>query len=522
VIALIYVRVSTEDQAKRGYSLPEQLSECRQRAKALGAAETIEIVDDVGGDLLERPKMEQTRQLVRAGNIMWFICFDPDRFSRNLLNQLLVTDEIDKAGIELIFIQHQREKTAEGNLFYAIRGAIAEFEKKKILERTQRGKRGKAKQGLLPGYCNPFGYTMDTEADQLVVNEAEARWVRQIFEWASNADPDERIGQYRIAERLNQLGVPAPRGTHWYRSTVAGILRNPLYTGIMKWGQYDHTGIHQARRIGAKPSRKVARAPEQVIELPVPVLVSPAVFGRVHEFIRVDRHRRSRGRTYLLTGIAYCGLCGAHMQTKTTSHRYLVCANRYPGYRDMGVERRSLTRPCGLPHIRAQAVEEYVWATVCEWLNNRAACENTLEAGPAQVGAQAALQRDLELVESQIAEMERAQARVIAFVATAAVKPAIAEQQMQALIERQGALANRRHDLQTRLQSLGAVAKPGAGVRQRMETALQEVRDRLALISDERRTSLVRRLVARVVIAGPQDQHWAVLPLCLSPTTASL
>lgn len=515
MLALIYVRVSTEEQAKRGFSLPEQLAECRKKAEELGATEKVEIVDDAGGDYLERPKLEQARQLVRTGGVKWFICFDPDRFSRNLLNQLLVTDEIDKAGVDLLFVQHQREKTPEGALFYAIRGAIAEFEKKKILERTQRGKRGKAKQGLLPGYVDPYGYTMDQETDRLVVNEGEAVWVRKMYEWASDPDPDERIGQWRIAERLNAMGIPAPRGKYWYRSTVAGILRNPLYTGVLHWGKHDHSAVYQSRRVkGGKAARPVPRPEEQWIALPVPPLVNPEVFARVHEFIQLDKNRRSRGNTYMLTGIALCGRCGGHIQSKTTTYRYLVCSNRYPQYRDMSEGRRLTTSPCDLPHLKAETVEEHVWQVVCSWMQDPNALRNVLdEDGQGAASPVHQLEQELAFIDKELQEAENAQGRVLALVARANVKPEVAEQQLRELVGRVNALSVSRDQVQ---QKLSLLTRKVSSVSEVLETARNisnEVGDRLDQLSNDKKMHLVRRLVARVLIRGSRPENWRVVPI---------
>jgi hypothetical protein len=296
---------------------------------------------------------------------------------------------------------------------------------------------------------------------------------------------------------------------------VAGILRNPLYIGVLKWGKYDHSGIHQARRIGAKARKKVAREPEQVIELPVPALVSPEVFRRVHEFIQVDKCRRSRGRIYMLTGLAKCGRCGGQVQTKTMAKRYMVCANRYPWYRDMSEERRSTIEPCDLPHIQAEGVGAFVWGTVCEWMTNPRAGEKALQR-LSKSGNAEPLRQELQMVESQIAQMERAQERVVAFVARANIKPEIAQKQVQELNEKLDTLLGRKNELQSRLNSFGATAKSNEAFLRILEAAGQEVRGRLDLITDEQRTNLVRRLVSRVIMSGKDRADWQVLPLRLT------
>ncbi|KGT72800.1 DNA recombinase, partial [Bradyrhizobium japonicum] len=87
----IYARVSTEEQAKSGFSLQDQVRECRKKA---GTDQIIEYVDEgVSGEFLDRPALSQLRYDVRNGLIDKIVCFDPDRLSRKLMNQLLITDE---------------------------------------------------------------------------------------------------------------------------------------------------------------------------------------------------------------------------------------------------------------------------------------------------------------------------------------------------------------------------------------------------------------------------------------------
>nr|WP_253901981.1 recombinase family protein [Brevibacillus sp. HB1.3] len=140
----IYARVSTEEQAKSGFRfrLDDQVRECRKKA---ATSEAAEYTDDVSGEFLDRPALSRLRQDVKDGVITQIVCLDPDRLSRKLMNQLLITDEFDKRGIELVFENGEYAKTPEGQLFYSMRGAITEFQKVKINERMSRGRRGKAR-----------------------------------------------------------------------------------------------------------------------------------------------------------------------------------------------------------------------------------------------------------------------------------------------------------------------------------------------------------------------------------------
>ena len=95
----IYCRVSTDTQAEQGYSISDQIRSCHAHAAKLGLITTKEseyIDDGYSGEYLERPALDRLRCEIRAKRIKNVIIYDPDRLSRNLTNQLLIADEIEK------------------------------------------------------------------------------------------------------------------------------------------------------------------------------------------------------------------------------------------------------------------------------------------------------------------------------------------------------------------------------------------------------------------------------------------
>jgi site-specific DNA recombinase len=146
--AAIYARVSTEDQGK-GYSIPTQIEACRRLAQHEGyhIPQDYLIKDEGSGTTLERPGLRVLRELVRTNSIAAIIIHDPDRLSRNLGHQLLLAEEADKAGIKLLIVSHPLEQGPEGWLFFQMRGALAEYERAKILERMKRGAVGRIQAG---------------------------------------------------------------------------------------------------------------------------------------------------------------------------------------------------------------------------------------------------------------------------------------------------------------------------------------------------------------------------------------
>ena len=95
--AAVYARVSTEEQAKHGYSLDEQIQACSSRATELGATEVLVFRDEaISGATLDRPELNKLRDLIAQGEIDLLVMRDPDRFSRKLSYQLILTEEFEK------------------------------------------------------------------------------------------------------------------------------------------------------------------------------------------------------------------------------------------------------------------------------------------------------------------------------------------------------------------------------------------------------------------------------------------
>jgi len=360
----IYARVSTEEQAKSGFSLNDQLRECRKKA---GEDPVREYVDEgISGEFLDRPALSRLRQDVRAGLIRKIICFDPDRLSRKLMHQLLITDEWDRYGVQLQFVNGDYAKTPEGTLFYSMRGAIAEFEKAKINERMSRGRREKARQGRVLRDFHMYGYDYDKETEQLVVNEAEAQVVRLVFRMFTQPSGDVQ-GISGIARYLTQAGIPTKRGAReWHRQVVRQMLSNRAYIGEFFQNRWNTEGILANKHKPREERRPVReRPPEEWIALPCPAIIDRRTFEYAQELLQASRRRWSgtrKGR-YLLSGLVRCGLCGQTMTGRQARH-WGKPVRFYTDRKQPGAGRAS---GCG-QRIDCCTLEETVWNQVKTWL----------------------------------------------------------------------------------------------------------------------------------------------------------
>jgi site-specific DNA recombinase len=156
-IAAIYARVSTQDQADRGYFLPTQIEACLAWAQQHGYSvpEHSVFSEDYTGMSLNRPQCKKLRELVQQ-LVQMVIVYNQDRLSCKLAHQLLLSEQFDQAGVPLyVLSMPTTEKTPEAQLFSNMRGVFAEYERAKILERTARGRIGRAKAGHPPRVSFP-------------------------------------------------------------------------------------------------------------------------------------------------------------------------------------------------------------------------------------------------------------------------------------------------------------------------------------------------------------------------------
>src|SRR3972149_7983621 len=202
--AALYERVSTDQQAER-YGIGSQHWGLKKRAQERGYdlvsdGEKDAFVDEgySGGDL-DRPALTRLRKAIREGCVDVFLCYDPDRLSRSLSDLLLLTDEFERARTRLEFITQELDASPEGKMFFAIRGAVAEYERAKIRERTIRGRLQKARQGkVISRAAAPYGYRYAPATSTLEISEEEAKTIRLAFYLYTH----ERLSLLQIADRM--------------------------------------------------------------------------------------------------------------------------------------------------------------------------------------------------------------------------------------------------------------------------------------------------------------------------------
>lgn len=348
MIAHIYVRVSTGAQVTK-YSIPTQLETCRAKAAELGVGTIVEHIDDgYGGDDFERPGLTALREALSDGMVDYVICHDPDRLARSLVQQLIVTDEIEKAGAELVFVLVNFEKTAEGQLFYQMRGAISAYEKAKIKERTVRGKRGKAKAGKIVFNTHPTGYDFDKEKSMYYPN-ADAELVRSLFDMVISG-----MATSAVARTLNQNHIASPKGCRWHPEVIRRIIRNPLYSG-------QAIQFRQKATIEKRKKIVTIRDKSEWIVVSCPAIVTKEQQDAALAALANQRKFSAPNLKFvaLLRGLLYCRKCGSKMIIVTCGRNH---DKKY--YRCSSTNRNrefALNIECDNISVRTDILDDYVW-----------------------------------------------------------------------------------------------------------------------------------------------------------------
>ena len=380
--AAIYTRVSS-DQQKENKTIGSQVDELLSFAEQQGYVVADEYVfkdEGYSGAILVRPGLEKVRDLSAEGQIQAVLIYSPDRLSRNYAYQVVLMDEFTSYGIEVLFINSPKADTPEEALLLQFQGMISEYERAMIKERSRRGKRFKAKSGVVNVLGGaPYGYryirkTEDASAYYLI-NESQSLVVQEIFKQYA----EEFLSIGAITRKLNEQRVPTSKGiSKWERSTVWAMLRNPAYCGKACFGKTEHT---ERQRI-TKPLRAKGgyvvqngchkeKPREEWIEIPVPAIVDEVTFDIVQERLKSNKARSQRNTKVetLLQGMMVCSECGYSLYrgfTETSAKKriyYYRCFGS-DAYRFEGV------RKCNCKPVRQDYLDNIVWQQIVQLLED--------------------------------------------------------------------------------------------------------------------------------------------------------
>ena len=238
--AALYVRVSTEDQAREGFSLDAQTErlEAYCRLKSWTVSD-IYREEGYSGRNTDRPEYKRMMSDHEKWDVL--LVLKMDRIHRNSVNFTLMMDDLRHKNKEFNSVQEKFDTTtAMGRFVMDVIQRIAQLESEQIGDRVRMGMARKAKYGTgSMGSGHPYGYVY--ERGSLTVVESEAEVVKDIYSMCS-----EGMSLRAIADALNNSLAQPKRGGRWSHQSVSKILRNPIYAGYIKWDGIVRSGEHTA------------------------------------------------------------------------------------------------------------------------------------------------------------------------------------------------------------------------------------------------------------------------------------
>lgn len=373
--AAVYIRVSTEEQAKEGYSISAQ----KEKLKAFCLSKGWKIYDiyiDEGysGKNLNRPALK--RLLSHIKNFDLVLVYKLDRLSRSQKDVLhLIEDVFEPNQVGFVSTLENFDTTLSfGKAMLGIIAVFAQLERETITERTRLGKREQARQGKWRGGPVPLGY--DYIDRQLVVNEYEALIIRKIFQYYLNG-----MGMNAIANSLNQQDYKSKQNRPFSPSKIRTYLTNPLYAGMIPYKNQVFPGVH-----------------EKIIEEELFTLVQSMILERGAKWRKPSPS--------LLGGIIYCGECGAKVfERRMQGTRYYTCYT-YHGSPD----HMRTAAHCSLGYKSSKSLEEYILTQLIYQEEDYAALDHEIEQYLRTLNP-TDFEHDIEVLKKELIQLEHEQLR---------------------------------------------------------------------------------------------------------------
>lgn len=307
----IYVRVSTIEQYKEGYSVAEQIERLTKFCEAKGwTVYKVYIDGGYSGASMERPALQEMIKGIGFGLFNAVLVYKLDRLSRSQRDTLeIIEDILLPSNIEFISMTENLDtSTPFGRAMIGILSVFAQLEREQIKERMAIGIEGRAKEGKWHGTaCSPIGY--DYRDDQLHIIEYEAMMVKEAFELFAK-----RVPINRICTDFEKKGYRHRYGC-FLAASMGRMLKNELYAGFIEKNGVFYEAQHEA-------------------------IVSKELYDQCQAIFE-ERSKDNPNRKYSFKynsafgGLIYCKHCGAkycrtvgHVKQDGTRSNFYTCYSR--------------------------------------------------------------------------------------------------------------------------------------------------------------------------------------------------
>ena len=511
-IAAIYCRVSSDEQ-RDNQTIETQIDTVKRWVDVQRLIhQPIEVYDfylddGVSGTLplAERPAGQRLLRDAASQHFHLVLVYKIDRLGRDPRDILNSAHQFDALGVAVKSLSEDFDlSTPAGKFMFNIFASTAGFARDSQIERSIEGTNHWAREGVWLGGIVPYGYVVTGQKKQarLVLSEtplpgltlSEADVVRLIYRLLA----DEGWSCVRIATHLHALEVPpaytkdnrqiarerpdGKRKEHtagiWRASRIRNLVVNPVYKGEHLYG---------------KRSKKL----RELIPQTVPALVDPETWERAQQTLTRLRFqpKHNAKRQYLLRGLMVCGLCGFHFYGQAnprpngTADPYYSCGGKI-------VSRSPIHVKCQSKYIRAQALEERIWADIVDYLKHPGAILRKLAREMRQHQSEArGLEQERVAQRVALARKEDEKQQILDLYRHRHITTADVTRQFAKIAEEEAQLKARLAVLDTTLQGQEAIQTRLEDARDLLETLRQNLKPEYTW---EEKRELVEILVLKI------------------------
>src|ERR1035437_5755261 len=296
----IYTRKSTDTEDRQVRSISDQLAELKE----LAVKEQIEVIDifveKQTAKAPGRPVFNEMLLRIDANEASGILAWHPDRLARNSVDGGKIIYLLDTGKIaELKFPTFWCDTTPQGKFMLSIAFSQSKYYVDNLSENIKRGHRNKVKEGIWP-QMSPIGY-VNVKGGGIIPHTGLAPLVKKTFEAYATGNFTLR----EVRDKFNGLGLKRKSGRELAVSNYQKLLKNPIYTGLMRYNGEIFEGKHEP-------------------------IITKKLFDSVQEVMSRKSKPHSKGlKPYIYRGFFRCGECGCFITTEQQKgHNYLRCTKR--------------------------------------------------------------------------------------------------------------------------------------------------------------------------------------------------
>ena len=370
---VIYARFSSHSQTEQ--SIEGQLHECYDYAKRHDLLVVDEYIDRaLTGTTDKRPNFLKMIEDSKKKTFDFVLVYQLDCFARNRYDSANYKAKLKKNGVRVLSAKENISNDASGILIEGVLESMAEYYSAELSQKVKRGIRESLTKGYFIGGYGLFGY--DVVDKRWVINSFEADVVRDVFQRYKNG---EKLSE--IINRLNRDGVKTKAGSAFNINSIARIIRNEKYIGIVRSNGNVYTNV-------------------------VPAIVDERLFRECNEMMDEHKHKQrecTAEKPYILSGKLFCGYCGSMMTAETGTsktgkvHHYYKCFNR-----------KRNPSACGKKSYKQKDLENLVFDTTVDYVLKPEVINRIAEIVVERVNAEITKPANLVNLENELKAKEKA------------------------------------------------------------------------------------------------------------------